>query len=246
MLAFAAAWPAPSRGDESLLERLHGAAEKDLHAEVVQLAGALLEQDDAPAETYYLRGRARFCLGDAAGAVEDFDRFVALRPQLAPQQWERGIACYYAGQFEEGAKQFALYQTYHDNDVENSVWRFLCLVPQVGAEEARRTMLPIRNDPRIPMMKIYDVYRGRATPLEVSLAAYADQPPEAARDARTFYARLYMGLWYLVVEQDEASARLLLSQAAEQHRETRGINRFMWSVAKVHADRLAKSSAPSE
>lgn len=232
-LFMVASWQA----EEPLARRWQTAIAAENHAEVVHVAGELLEQPNPAAEVYYHRGRALFCLNRVEEAVEDFDRYVELRPEVASRQWERGIAYYYSGQWEKGAKQFELYQTYHDNDVENSVWRFLCLAPLIGVEEARHTMLPIRRDPRIPMMDIYDVFRGKATPLHVSLATFSDHPPIEQLDARTFYARLYMGLYYEVVEKDNDSAELLLGQAVEQYRNNQQINRFMWSVADVHVKR---------
>lgn len=222
----------------ALEQQFAEALEQENHQSVAVLADALIKQKNPPPpELYYHRARALFCLNRVEEAVEDFDRYVELRPALASRQWERGIACFYAGRYEDGAKQFELYQTYHDNDVENSVWRFLCLVPQVGVEKARETMLPIRRDPRVPMMEIYETYRGNWNVLHVSLATFADRPSIEQLEARTFYARLYMGLYYQYVERDDESAHLLLSQAVEQYRDNRQINRFMWSVADIHMKR---------
>ena len=95
------------------------------------------------ATAYYLRGRENFRLGEIKKSVADFDKYVELRPRLESRQWERGIAYYYAGEFKKGAEQFELYQTYHDNDVENSVWRYLCIARSVGVDKARSVMLPI-------------------------------------------------------------------------------------------------------
>ena len=77
-------------------------------------------------EAYYLRGRENFKAGSIDASLADFDKYVKLRPDLESRQWERGISDYYAGKFKKGAKQFELYQTFHDNDVENSTWRCLC------------------------------------------------------------------------------------------------------------------------
>ena len=113
------------------------------------------------ASAYYTRGRERFRLGQLEKSVADFDRHVALAPDQESRQWERGIAYYYVGKFKQGAAQFELYQTYHDNDVENSVWRYLCMVPTTGIEKARSVMLPIKDDRRNPMMQVFNLYRGR-------------------------------------------------------------------------------------
>ena len=134
------------------LEQAQQAANKGESMDAVRFATGAIENDSKLAFAYYLRGREHFRLGKIAASVADFDQFVELRPDLESRQWERGLSYYYAGQFEKGAKQFELYQTYHDNDVENSVWRFACLARRGGSEKARETILPIRNDSRVPMM----------------------------------------------------------------------------------------------
>ncbi len=108
-----------SRGEA--LRRLALADRQGDGDELLRQADALLSQDAQAAEAYYWRGRERFRRGDVERSVEDFDRYVELRPEREPPQWERGIALYYAGQFQRGARQFELYQSYDNRDVENSV-----------------------------------------------------------------------------------------------------------------------------
>src|SRR5262249_2022016 len=79
------------------------------------------------AEAYDRRGSEQFKLGHIQESLEDFDKFLELRPAAKPGHWKRGISLYYAGRFEEGRKQFEGYQTVDNNDVENAVWRFLCM-----------------------------------------------------------------------------------------------------------------------
>jgi lipoprotein NlpI len=87
------------------------------------------------------------------------------------------------------------------------------------------------------MMEIYDLFGGRATVDDVLAAVRRGEPSAAEREYRLFYARLYVGLYYEAHGQPE-QARPYLLDAADQHRTTPGINRFMWSVADVHARRL--------
>lgn len=188
----------------------------------------VIRQDAKAAQGYYWRGRTLFCLGRIKPAVEDFDRYVMLTPKAESQQWERGIALYYAGEFERGAKQFELYQTYHDNDVENSVWRYLCVARSKSVEEAQKTMLPIKNDPRVPMMAIYDLYSGKLMPADVLTAVKAGSPSEGELNARQFYAHLYLGLWYEAAGKAELAAKHVTE--AERHK----IGHYMWNVAEVH------------
>jgi lipoprotein NlpI len=195
-----------------------------------------IERDPKLSIARYFRGRENFRLGRVKESLADFDAYVKLEPQLESRQWERGIACFYAGEFERGAKQFELYQTYHDQDVENSTWRYLCLVPTVGVAKAQGTMLPIERDSRVPMMQIYDLYRGQLAPEEVLTAAKAGNPSEAALNNRMFYAHLYLGLWYEANGKPAEAREHILE--AEKHK----IGHYMWDVAHVHAERLRQAN----
>lgn len=236
-----------------LLEQSGEATRQEKHDDAANLLSQVIQrltQDPAGdsaqlADAYYLRGRAQFRLAKFRESLADFDKFVELRPKLASRQWERGIACYYAEEFKKGAEQFALYQTYHDNDVENSVWRYLCMARTEGVEKARAAILPIRNDPRVPMMAVYDLYRGRLKPDDVLAAAAVDGVEGDQLSSQLFYARLYVGL-YFEAAGDRDAARKYLLLAADEHRETRGVNRYMWDVARVHADRLREAKENKE
>ena len=167
-----------------------------------------------------------------AESVADFDKYVQLDPKAESQQWERGISYYYAGEFAKGAKQFELYQTFHDQDVENSTWRYLCVARADGVAKAQANMLPIENDSRVPMMQIFDLYRGKLQPADVLKAAEAGSPTKENLNTRLFYTHLYLGLWHEAAGRaDEAKKHIL---EAEQHK----IGHYMWDVAHVHAERL--------
>lgn len=203
-------------------------AEAGNHSAALDSFDRAIRQDANAAQAYYWRGRIQFCLARPKSAVADFDRYVQLQPKAESQQWERGIALYYAGEYERGAKQFELYQTYHDNDVENSTWRYLCVARTQGVEEARKTLLPIKNDSRVPMMTIYDLYGGKSTPDDVFAAAKAGSPDDREANARQFYAHLYVGLWYEAAGKSDLAAKHLA--LAKSHR----IGHYMWNVADVH------------
>jgi lipoprotein NlpI len=215
-------------GIEQLLTTAVAAAEKGDHSTALDALDRAIKQAPEAPLPYYWRGRSHFCLGKIEPAVADFDRYVKLSPRAESRQWERGIALYYARNFERGAKQFELYQTYHDNDVENSVWRYLCLARTEGVEAAAKTMLPIKNDPRVPMMTIYDLYRGKSTPDDVLAAIDAGDPSDRERNARAFYAHLYIGLWHEAAGKGELAAKHVT--LAEEHK----IGHYMWDVARVH------------
>jgi lipoprotein NlpI len=228
--------PAVRGQDEPPLETLNQqaaqAAQRREFPRAIELLDKVVARDATAAEPYYWRGRANFCAGKIDAAVADFDKYGELNPSAKSRQWERGIALYYAGKFAEGAKQFELYQTFHDQDVENSAWRYLCVARAEGLEKAKENMLPIESDRRVPMMAIYDLYRGTKKPEDVLVTAEAGQPLKTELNLRLFYAHLYIGLWHEAAGREaEAKKHILL---AEEHK----IGHYMWDVAHVHAERL--------
>jgi lipoprotein NlpI len=186
------------------------------------------------AEELERRGSDEFRAARFTESVATFDEEIKLDPRRAPWHWKRGISLYYAGRFADGAKQFEGYQTVDGNDVENAVWRFLCQArdPNVGVDKARREILAIKDDRRVPMMQIYSLFKGDLKRDDVLAAVRADDPPQLILDHRLFYAHLYLGLY------DEAlgnadGARKHLDEAVR-----RKVDHYMWDVAKVHDDLL--------
>jgi len=234
---------------DALLQTAMQAAERGEHEGAIAKFSDAIKASPTTALPWYLRGRENFRAGKIDQSVADFDKFIELQPQAANQQWERGISLYYAGEYEKGAKQFENYQKFHDQDVENSVWRYLCVARASGIEKARSTLLPINNDPRVPMMEIYKLYQGKLKPDDVLAAANgvgrgspdsaqskspagADPANRELLNQRLFYAHLYIGLWHEAAgESDQAKQHIL---EAEKHK----IGHYMWDVAHVHADRL--------
>lgn len=223
---------AVSAADDSLDAAL-ALARRGPSAEAVAMLTRLIEAQPKQAELRYHRGRENFRLGRVTESVADFDRYVELNPAAEKSQWERGIALYYAGQFDRGAKQFELYQTFHNADVENAAWRYLCVARSAGVEKAKESILPIEGDPRVPMMEIYDLFRGKLQPEDVLAAANAGKPTPGELDRRLFYANLYVGLWY-EAQGEAAKARPHLQLAAEKHH----LRHYMDDVARVHWERL--------
>jgi lipoprotein NlpI len=205
------------------------------HEEAVADFTAALKLDPQAADLYNRRGVEQFKLGRIKESIDDFDRFIALRPDQERSHWQRGISYYYAGRYKDGANQFAAYQTFDDNDVENAVWRYLCMARDVGAPQARQSLLKIKQDPRVPMMEVYALYKGDLKPEDVLAAARAGEPGPRELNSRLFYAHLYLGLYHEAAG-DAKAALQHLSKAADEHK----IGHYMWDVARVHAARLRK------
>ncbi|GEM_PF-328247 len=221
----------PSR--QTLLNDIERTSAKGDKEATLKTLDSLLENYPDEAFAYYQRGCNRCWAGDFVGSVTDFDKYVALRPEVERRLWERGISQYYAGKFKEGAKQFQLYQTYHDNDVENSVWRYLCQAKFDGLEKAQADMLPIKNDPRKPLMEIYKLYRGETDVPSVEQAIVAGSPSGSELESRKFYGNYYLALYFEARNDDKSAARYI-AQSVSVPSDSRQVSRYMWDVARVH------------
>jgi lipoprotein NlpI len=199
----------------------------------IERCNALIKADPRNAQAYDQRGSARFKLGEIDGSIADFDAAIKLAPDSEPGHWRRGISYYYAGEWEAGKKQFEGYQTVDDNDVENAVWRYLCMARDQGPLAARDDILKIGDDRRVPMRQIYELFAGRAAPDDVLAAARDGRPSRDELNSRLFYAHLYLGLYH-EANGDRWAALRHIEHAAEKHR----IGHYMWDVARVHAKRL--------
>jgi lipoprotein NlpI len=165
-----------------------------------------------------------FRAGRIAAAVQGFDRAALLAPAEAPFMWQRGIAQYYAGQFNECARMFASHRTVNPDDVENAAWHFLCVARAESPEAARRQMLPVGPDGRVPMREVYRMFKGELTQAQVMKAAGANASAQ-------FFARLYIGL-YLEAIGDRDGGRAQIEIAAEDR--FARVGGYMHDVARVH------------
>jgi lipoprotein NlpI len=191
--------------------------------------------DKTLAAVYQARGLVQFKAGKINEAIADFDRYIELKPEAKISHWQRGIAYYYAGRFDDGRKQFEGYQNFDSNDVENAVWRFMCMARKDGIAKARKEMLKIGDDKRVPMRQVYDLYKGDLKPDDVFAAVKKGEPTRTQLSQRLFYAHLYVGIYEEIVGNKKA-AYVHLQKATEAHR----IGHYMWDVARIHRDLLAK------
>ena len=163
----------------------------------------------------------------------DFDRAIELNPGQEPYHWQRGISYYYAGLYRKGRAQFQSHQQVNANDVENAVWHFLCGARLEGVKQARESLMNIEEDPRVPMMEIYRLFKGEGSIVEVMWAARGGDSDPEVRNRQLFYAHLYVGLYHEALgEETEALRHLVL--ASDRY----PVNHYMGDVARVHADRL--------
>ncbi|MCP5541966.1 MAG: hypothetical protein H7A52_17620 [Akkermansiaceae bacterium] len=203
-------------------------------------------EEDSPLLAYraaalHQRGERHFFEGRIAESIDDFDASLKLQPDREPYDWQRGISYYYAGEFENGKKQFEIHQTVNPQDVENAVFHFICTVraPGGSVESAREHFIQIEGDPRVPMREIWSFYAGKGSAEAVIDAANAGNPPEDERLNRLCYAHLYLGLYYDSTGDAEKAAEHI-RLAAGKYRQ----DHYMGKVATVHAKLRGLTDAP--
>ena len=175
------------------------------------------------------RGVTRFFHGDMKGAIADFDFYLKNNPAREPHHWQRGLAYYYAGEYEKGVKQFEIHQDVNSNDVENSVWHFLCVNKIKGFEVARKSLIDIKGDGRVPMAQVQKLFAGKLEPKDVLDAANAGDPsPDELRN-RLCYAYLYLGLYYEAKGDAKRSLENIKKSAIDH-----SMPHYMGEVSRVH------------
>ena len=181
---------------------------------------------ESPA-TLFASGVRLFFAGQPVESSAAFDRLVKLEPDAEPELWQRGLALYYAGRFADGRRQFELHRTVNPADVENVAWHFACVARDQDPDQARKAIIPVGDDRRVPMREILDLFAGRADPAAVLAAAEAG--PEEHRRNQLCYGHLYLGLYFEAVGDAEKAKRHMLLAA-----DTYSMDHYMGKVAQVH------------
>lgn len=169
---------------------------------------------------------------DPKRSAELFDRVLELAPDVRPRLWQRGIALYYAGRFQEGKAQFRDDALLNPDDTEEAIWALLCAC-EAGAradlwDEEAASIAPIRNERRGVMRRLYRLFSNKES-LEHALEL---------RDGKSgyndFQVSLYAALYLEARHQPEASRQYMLDALATNYAKTSGD--FMADVARVHAE----------
>ncbi len=179
------------------------------------------------AQTSFKRGVEMFFDAKPKESVEAFDALLKLEPQAKPELWQRGLSLYYAGDFKGGREQFETHQTFNTNDVENAAWHFLCVAKAESVEAARKVLIPIEGDTRVPMKQVHQLFADKATPEDVLKAAETGEGNDL-RNHRC-YAHLYLGLYFESIG-DNAKAKEHMVKAATDYK----MDHYMGKVAQVH------------
>ncbi len=224
--------PVPETERKAIAEK-YGQAEKR-HT-------ALIKADPKSVDAYSRRGDARLFLDKFVGAVQDYEKMIKLDPSLDVSHWRLGIAYYYVNRFDKAAHQFEIYHNYDDVDRENGIWRFMSQTRHKDMAVARKALLKYRKTDRPPYPWLYALYAGDIKPGEVY-----EKIDEAAFTVRykervLFHAQLYVGIFHELNGRDKEALENLRAAAANQFGRSTGT--YMWQVARVHHDLLAKKLA---
>lgn len=175
-------------------------------------------------QTTLARAVAEFENGRFTESAAAFDTLAKSDPDRAPHLWQRGIALYYAGRFDDCRRQFELHRTVNPDDVENAAWHFLCVARAQSPAAARAALLPVGPDARVPMREVYQLFSGAATPEHVISTA-------GSRPDAQFYGHLYVGLYFDALGTKDRALQHATIAAAERFASYGG---YMHMVARVH------------
>jgi lipoprotein NlpI len=174
------------------------------------------------------RGSDQLIANQIEDAIKSFEKAVSIEPEAKADLWQLGIAYYYAGHFGDGRDLFALHQTVNSHDVENAVWHFLCVARAEGIDAARKKLIPISGDPRVPMKQVHSLFADKGTEEDVLKAASAEAN-ESNRKNALCYAHLYLGLYHEALGNSDKSLdhlRKAQSDYAQPH--------YMGQIARLH------------
>lgn len=241
-------FPACGRGKEQSLAEAVGLlrqadskyADGDYSAAAAKaLEAANLVKDSAAVQQH--AAQIVYLSGQAEASLPLFDRVIALVPESAPDNWQRGIALCSVGRFRDGAQQFKQHHDVNPDDVENSAWYFLCVAKSDSLEAARESVIPSRGDGRQPMMSVLQMLQGKLQPQQVLEAAIENTQAGPARNRAQFYAALYVGLYYDALGDDEQAIKHLKLSLGY------GDSGYMVDTARVYlADRFKQSLGKGE
>jgi len=176
------------------------------------------------------RGMKKFAGYDVRGAIEDFDDAIASDERFSAYMWQRGLALYYVGAYEEAAKQFRLDVAQNPNDTEESVWCFAseAMDPTKGVAYARANMLKTGRDARPVMSSVFALFADGSEEAEMRL-----RDAGRANASDEFYSALYLGLFYEINGDQQSAQREI--QRANRTAYARLSGDYMTDVSRVHA-----------
>jgi lipoprotein NlpI len=219
-------------GPTAYLQRSFCYSELDEHEKSLADIDNAILLDPMARGAYRQRGRAQFKMGKVQESIADFDRAAELEPNTKNDLWERGLSRYYASQFALAQKSFEDYHRVGPSDIENGLWHMLSHAEVKGLPAAQSALFSYEPKRRPPFPALFELYSGKQQPKDVLDHATDGATDDLDRRTRTFYAHLYVGMWF-VVNQDKARAVEQLEKAVALRSTD-----YMWYVARLQLERL--------
>jgi lipoprotein NlpI len=210
----------------------------DDSAEIQELKGALVSINkvisDTPSQYHHARAEIHFRLESYQEAITDYDTAVTYNwPHDDNSCWERGLAQYYVGDYISGAEQFLRYHRVGALDIENGLWRFLCIAEEEGIEKARESILEYPRQVRKPFPALLALYMGKGSAEAVLSEAALGVDSDGDRNTNLFNAHYYLAKFYEITDQNDLVSEHI--RKALDHK----IPHFMYACAQADAKRIA-------
>lgn len=196
---------------------------------IALLLCGVLHAEDKAADTAFRDGIQFFYNAKPKESVAAFNKVIQLVPKAAPQLWQRGLSLYYTEDFKEGRIQFELHQTVNPHDVENAAWHFICVARAENVEAARKALISIEGDARVPMKEVHDLFSGKGTEEAVIAAANKGDPGSEDLRNQLCYAHLYLGLYHEALGYTDKAKEHMLKAARDYK-----MDHYMGKTAQVH------------
>ncbi len=180
------------------------------------------------------RGNVLFKLEKFKESVAAYDIYTKGNKRRSASCWQRGLAWYYLGLFKEGKEQFEGYHSVDDLDIENGIWRYLCIAEAKDLDEAKKTFLPYPTKVRPPFPTLHKLYAGNGEPEEVIKEAKDRASSKESLNRNLFYGHYYIAKYYEVIREFEKANKEI--DIALKHK----IPHFMWDCAKIDKGRIVK------
>ncbi|MEX0726773.1 MAG: hypothetical protein WD065_10920 [Planctomycetaceae bacterium] len=207
----------------------------------LEAAEQTVEKTPDDVNAYSRRGDAHFFLGHFAEAVADYDKMAELDADHDASHWRRGIAWFYAENYDEAAGQFERYHSFDDVDRENGIWRYLSQHKAKGQKTARQGLLKYKKDDREPFPSVYRLFAGEIEPQEILDAIDKAEISDVEREKRLFYAELYIGLNAAVEDEPDVVLTHLHQAVKNTWAPTAGYGpHYMWQVGRLHYELLSR------
>jgi lipoprotein NlpI len=158
----------------------------------------------------YLRGFAHQMKGEYDAALHDYDRALAVKPDLAIALKNRGRVYFYQGQYAESAQDLAAGLRYDSTNTFVAVWLHMVRQLQEEADSSQFAANVARTDPGKWPAPVAKLYLGKSSIADVEAAAELGDAPALVnqRCGAAFYVGM-MQLW----SKQKAEARTRLERA---------------------------------